>query len=48
MCATEGCDKEVKRKGFCEPHYYKAFRKANKEFDTNDFWLFVKKELKIG
>jgi hypothetical protein len=47
-CSAEGCEKENKRKGFCEAHYYKEFRKAVKEFDVDEYWLFVKKELKIG
>jgi hypothetical protein len=47
-CSVEGCDKENKRKDLCESHYYKMFRKIAKEFNVDDYWLFIKKELKIG
>ncbi len=50
-CAEPICMKPAKQKGLCASHYYKAYRKQQKEFeesiDVNDFWLFVKKELKI-
>jgi len=48
ICEKNGCDKVAKRKNFCEPHYYQMYRKSEKEFDSNDFWLFIKKELNLG
>lgn len=48
ICSFNGCGKESKRKSLCESHYYKEFRRAVKEFDVDEYWLFVKKELKIG
>jgi len=48
ICSFDGCVKVSKRKDLCESHYYKKFRQIAKEFNVDDYWLFVKKELKIG
>jgi len=51
-CSEPTCMKQIKQRGLCASHYYKVYRKEQKQFeeqlDVNDFWLFVKKELKIG
>ena len=56
-CEVENCSVGYYAKGLCKPHYMTANRdKFNPakdslkkpEFDYEDFWQFVKKELKIG
>lgn len=47
MCAYQGCSEKENRKGMCERHYYVTYRKNVKNFDVNDFWNFVKKELRL-
>jgi hypothetical protein len=47
ICEKDGCDKLTKRKALCESHYFQAYRISEKEFDVNDFWLFIKKELNL-
>lgn len=47
MCNHEGCEKSIIRKGFCNKHYYAYYRKNSREFDVNDFWEFVKAELRL-
>lgn len=55
ICITENCNSKVKARGLCQYHYHKllyptnADRGANKkeDIDYNDFWEFVKKELRI-
>jgi len=47
ICEKDGCDKLTKRKSLCESHYFQMYRKSEKEFDVNGFWLFIKKELNL-
>jgi hypothetical protein len=56
-CKTKDCSVEYYAKDFCKAHYMAANRdKFNPvktsikkpEFDYEDFWQFVKKELNIG
>lgn len=50
-CSEPLCLKLTKRKNLCEAHYFKLYRKAEKqaakEFDVEDYWNWIKKELKI-
>lgn len=56
-CSISGCSINHYAKGFCKQHYMSAnrneFNPANTslkkpDFDYEDFWQFVKKELNIG
>jgi hypothetical protein len=58
-CSIIDCAVDHYAKGFCKQHYMAANREkfnpsknpnkpAAPEFDYEDFWQFVKKELKIG
>ena len=58
-CSSPGCLTEYYAKDFCKQHYMATNRdkfNPNKnpdkpkkpEFDVNDFWHFVQKELKLG
>jgi hypothetical protein len=47
MCKHEDCSKAESKKGFCEAHYYQWYRLQSKEIDTDDFWEFVKKQLRL-
>lgn len=47
-CSEADCQKPVQALGFCWAHY-SAFRKYESKInDPEDFWQFVKKELRIG
>lgn len=48
MCTKEGCKAEALQKGMCTAHYHQDYRKRIKAFDSNEFWEFVKKELRIN
>jgi hypothetical protein len=54
-CKIEGCENSHRGRGLCINHYTQEYEK-NKEvflsedpdnFDYEDFWLFVKKELQL-
>jgi len=47
-CSNKLCMKRTYSKGLCITHYHQFYRKTKVEFDTNDYWEFVKKEMKIG
>ena len=55
ICTKENCNSKVKARGLCQYHYHKflyptnADRGINKkiEIDYDDFWEFVKKELRV-
>lgn len=48
-CIEEGCQKPSRARGMCHAHYSNFLRGADVEIeDYNDFWEFVKKELKIA
>jgi len=52
QCIQALCIKEAAQSQLCKAHYAKMYRKRKKDLaeniDYNDFWEFVKKELKIG
>ena len=48
MCSETNCPNPIKQGGLCNAHYHKWYRGYKNTFDTNDFWEFVKKELKLG
>jgi hypothetical protein len=48
-CSIEACAKPSRSRGMCLSHYEKALRaEAKEEIDYDDFWEFVKKQLRIG
>lgn len=48
-CSVEDCKKPSRSRGMCMGHYEKQLRiEAEEEIDYDDFWEFVKKELRIG
>ena len=55
-CLTEGCENLVRKRGMCGYHYYQLYtrtlrdeiaKKKAAEFDIDDYWLWVKKEVGI-
>jgi hypothetical protein len=56
ICSVEDCTKAFYAKDFCKHHYmnanksrfYSSNPKPKEEFDYEDFWQFVKKELNLG
>jgi hypothetical protein len=49
VCVEDGCDRPYKARDMCEPHYDRWLRDGEDEnIDFDDFWEFVKIELKIG
>ena len=56
VCSVKECSKTFYAKEMCKHHYMDANRlkfyssnaKPKEEFDYEDFWQFVKKELSIG
>jgi hypothetical protein len=56
ICGVKECSKAFYAKDMCKYHYMDANRvrfspsnaKPKEEFDYEDFWQFVKKELSIG
>jgi hypothetical protein len=48
-CATEDCKRPSRSRGLCSTHYDQVLRaEEQEEIDYDDFWEFVKKQLKIG
>jgi len=56
-CGITDCSTNHYAKGFCKQHYMAANREKfnptknpvkKVEFDVEDFWQFVKKELNLG
>lgn len=45
-CAYDGCSKQEQQAGVCLIHYWEEYR-AEAKFSGEDFWEFVKKELRI-
>lgn len=49
VCIEDGCEKPYKARGMCESHYQRWLDDGEREdLDFDDFWEFVKIELKIG
>jgi hypothetical protein len=49
VCVEDGCDRPYKARNMCEPHYDRWIRDGEREdLDFDDYWEFVKRELKIG
>jgi len=55
VCVIDDCYKDFYAKNMCKQHYMKLgfFYKNSpqskpEKFDVDDFWEFVKKELKLG
>jgi hypothetical protein len=49
-CSKDDCAKPARSRGMCEAHY-SAFLEATSDkygIDYDDYWEFVKKQLKIG
>lgn len=46
-CIEPGCPKAGRARQMCVPHYEKFLRDTEDIEDYEDFWQFVKKELKI-
>jgi hypothetical protein len=47
-CKTKDCTRESRAHGLCLWHYNKERRKNIRIDDVEDFWTFVKEELKIA
>lgn len=50
-CSVEDCQKLSRSRGLCMTHYERQLRVEAQEeenIDYDDFWEFVKKELRIG
>jgi hypothetical protein len=48
-CVVENCQNPSRVRGMCTKHYDRQLRiESNMEIDYEDFWEFVKKELRIG
>ena len=46
-CIEPGCPKAGRARQMCTSHYEKFLRETENIEDYNDFWEFVKKEMKI-
>lgn len=54
ICSVPGCGRPHRGRGYCISHYTSMYQKdkdalfeEGDNFDYEDFWLFVKKELNI-
>ena len=45
-CAYEDCNRLEQQAGVCMTHYWEEY-KIDLTYDVDDFWEFVKKELRI-
>lgn len=45
-CAYEACSKQEQQAGVCMDHYWQEYN-VEATWDIEDFWQFVKKELRI-
>jgi hypothetical protein len=45
-CAYEDCPRQEHTAGVCQDHYLEEYR-IEATYDVDDFWNFVKKELRI-
>jgi hypothetical protein len=49
LCSNPDCKKPSRSRGMCTSHYEKQLRmQSQEEINYDDFWEFVKKQLKIG
>lgn len=46
-CAYDGCNRQEQQAGVCMNHYWEEYN-IDAKYDINDFWEFVKKELRIN
>lgn len=45
-CAYADCDRQEQQAGVCMDHYWEEY-KIDLKYDVDDFWEFVKKEMRI-
>lgn len=49
QCSEAECDRPSRARGMCHKHYDRVLRSESlDDIDYEDFWRFVKKELKIA